>query len=159
MGRKEGNLIHGLRYAPEYPIWNTMKQRCLNPNNKKYPNYGGRGITVCDEWLKSFVNFYVDMGPSPSKKHSIERIDNNKGYSKDNCRWATNTEQSRNRRSNKYFEYNGTLFMLSDLCKLTGVNINTFLHRIRRGWTVEKAADTSPYCYRSREFRYVSIAD
>lgn len=89
---------HGMYRTTTYKTWRSMKERVLNPLNSNFKNYGGRGITICDEWKNSFLAFYRDMGPRPSKNHSIDRIDNEKGYSKENCRWATKTEQSRNQR-------------------------------------------------------------
>jgi hypothetical protein len=94
------NITHGKSYSSIYSRWRGMINRCTNPNNRKYPLYGGRGITVCDEWM-TFENFYRDMG-DPERGTSIDRIDNNKGYFKENCRWATIVEQNTNRR--------GTLF-------------------------------------------------
>lgn len=93
--------IHGFqaRKHPSYTIWAGMKVRCLNPKSKFYPNYGGRGITVCDEWKESFEAFALDMGLRPSPDHTLDRIDNERGYCKENCRWATGTEQCLNRRT------------------------------------------------------------
>lgn len=86
---------------PYYKIWAGMKERCTNPNHHAFSHYGGRGITICDEWRLSFERFVADMGDRPSANHSIDRRDNDRGYSADNCRWATAAEQSRNRRKRK----------------------------------------------------------
>jgi hypothetical protein len=83
----------------EYTIWLEMKNRCFDPNHKDYYKYGGRGISISSEWAVSFETFYQDMGRRPTPQHSIDRIDNSKSYSKDNCRWATKVEQSRNTRT------------------------------------------------------------
>lgn len=94
------NYKHGLRHSSEYSTWVNMKTRCYNPNNEKYPVYGGRGIKVCDRWLK-FQNFYDDMGPRPSENHSLDRIRNDRDYEPSNCRWATQKQQSLNKRRYK----------------------------------------------------------
>lgn len=95
------NLSHGHnrvgRRTPEYRSWVGMIQRCTNPKAENYARYGGRGVTVCERW-HDFTNFLADMGPKPSPKHTIDRIDNEKGYEPGNCRWATVTEQNRNQR-------------------------------------------------------------
>lgn len=91
------HTIHGMSKSPEFAIWAAMIQRCQNPKNIGYKDYGGRGITICERWLNSFENFFIDMGPKP-EKHSIDRINNDRGYSPENCRWATCHEQRMNQR-------------------------------------------------------------
>lgn len=89
---------HGMSDTPEYRAWSALKNRCSNPNDKGFINYGGRGISICDRWINSFANFYADMGNRPSANHSIDRIDNDDHYYPENCKWSTRTQQIRNRR-------------------------------------------------------------
>lgn len=100
---------HGETLTTEYNTWQSMKKRCLNVNHKYYKDYGGRGITVCNSWLNSYENFILDMGKKPNKTLSLDRINYNLGYFKENCRWVTQKEQCRNVRNNINFEYNGEI--------------------------------------------------
>jgi|SRR6478752_562102 len=136
-GIRERSLKHGHQTqdnnSAEYRIWRHMKSRCYNPNVERYPNYGGRGVIVCERWLNSFENFYADMGPRPTASHSIDRFpDVNGNYEPSNCRWATTTEQSRNTTQNNWLEYNGERLILSDWAirlKAHPSNINRMLKR------------------------------
>lgn len=129
--------------TPEYRAWCNMRNRCKNANNPEYHNYGFRGITVCDEW-DDFCQFYADMGPRPSKDHSLDRINNDSGYSKSNCRWSTRQQQGRNRRVNVLVTINGVTKCKIEWMEHYGVNKNTVRARIDRGWTVEEALSTPP---------------
>jgi len=131
-----------------FNIWMDIKKRCLNPNHHAYNRYGGRGITICDSWLSSYTNFYSDMGYSHEqhvKIHGeadtcIERVDNNKGYSLDNCTWATRLEQSNNRNFVKKFTFNGETLSLAECARKTGLAYKTLRDRIvKYKWPLEKA--------------------
>lgn len=135
-------LTHGLSKTDEYGIWWKMIRRCQDPRDNAYHHYGGRGITVCDRWRNSFEAFLEDMGPRPSLKHSIERVDNNKGYCPENCEWATQWVQSRNRRTNVLVEYKGQIKPLCDWCELLGLYVGSVRSRFRRGWSIEEAFTT-----------------
>jgi hypothetical protein len=113
-----------------------MIERCTNPNHRGYPRYGGRGITVCERWKLSFSKFLEDMGRKPSPLHTIDRIDNDRGYGPGNCRWATGAEQNRNRCS--------TLRLSVDMCaedwgRALATKASTIEDRLRRGWAPKEA--------------------
>ena len=149
---KKEKTIHGLSASAEYNIWTKIKQRCANPNDKSYFRYGGRGIFVCKRWLNSFEAFYSDMKDRPSKKHSIERINNNSGYTcgkcdeclsngyKQNCDWKTAKEQANNRRSNYLITFNNRTQTLAQWSIETGLFSSTIWHRIEiYNWSIEKS--------------------
>lgn len=131
---------HGMKRRTEYFIWSTMKQRCLNPKSNGYARYGGRGINICDRWRDSFEAFYEDMGPRPSNRHSIDRIDNDGGYEPSNCRWSEIEQQVRNRRSTRWVQFRGATMCLADVAELVGMNAGTLRARLQRGWSLERAA-------------------
>lgn len=133
---------HGLCKSPEYIIWAGMHSRCECPSDTNYPFYGAKGTSVCDEW-KSFEVFYRDMGKRPTPKHTIERIDNSLGYSKDNCKWATMSEQRRNASHARLITFNGQTQCASDWAVQFGVNVQTFLSRLNRGVPMETALSTT----------------
>lgn len=121
----------------EQTSYNGMKHRCLNKNAKRYSRYGGRGITVCDRWLQSFKNFYVDMGPRPEGT-TLERRDNDGNYEPNNCCWATPREQSNNMRRNKHIEFNGKRKTIAQWSRETGLKPVTIRTRLRRGWAIRQ---------------------
>lgn len=134
---------HGLSYTPEYRVWQTMVHRCTSPTSPAYADYGGRGITVCERWLNSPQAFVDDMGPRPSPKHEIDRRDNDRGYSPDNCRWVLRKVNDRNRRSNRIIEFRGERMPLAAWAERTGIAPDTLKRRIDSGWDVERALSTS----------------
>jgi len=140
---------HGKTKTPEYAIWTAMLQRCANPNNAAWKDYGGRGITVCPAWKKSFETFLADMGPRPTPKHSIERRNNNLGYAADNCFWATRQEQNRNSRKNVLLPYQGRTQCLAAWGEEIGIEGDRIRQRIQQGWSIERAV-TTPLRHQNR---------
>jgi hypothetical protein len=127
----------GVRRTVEYETWHSMKSRCYNKNNISYPNYGGRGITVCDRWKDNYKAFLHDMGRRPENT-SLDRIDSNGPYSPENCRWASIFEQINNRSTTIMIDYKGKLMPLADAIRLSGLKSETVRSRRRNGFPLEQ---------------------
>jgi len=127
------NRRHGLSHLPEALIWRAILGRCTNKNHTSYPDYGGRGIEVCERWKTDFLAFYEDMGPRPSTKHSVERKDNNGPYSPENCRWATKAEQDANKRTSIKVTIKGRTQTVAQWADELKINRKTVYARIQRG--------------------------
>lgn len=134
---------HGMSKSAEYNSWRGIKERCGNPSHVRYAHYGGRGIVMCERWLNSFENFLADMGPRPSPSHTIERIDNDKSYSPENCRWASLKEQANNKSSSRLLTFQGETHTIEQWLEITGLPRTTLRRRLDvYGWSVEKALGT-----------------
>lgn len=134
------NITHGQTNSPTHISWMSMKRRCYFKDSNGYKNYGGRGITVCERWM-SFENFLADMGNRPEGM-TLDRIDPDKNYMPENCRWQTTRQQGYNKRITKRFEYKGKKRSLFELHEMSGTPIKLLEGRLRRGWSVEKAINT-----------------
>lgn len=141
--KSDFHSTHRMSQSRAYKAWINMKTRCGNANTHYYKDYGERGIRVCDRW-QSFEAFHEDMGDPPSRTHSIDRIENDGNYEPGNCRWATPTQQVRNRRNNIVVEYRGESKCLSEWAHLTGIPQNTLRYRLSHGWNADRAFTTRP---------------
>jgi hypothetical protein len=142
---------HGGSYTSEYTSWALMKARCYSKTCPSYSDYGGRGIKVCERWLK-FENFLEDIGNKPSSEYSIDRIDVNGDYTPENCRWATVKEQSLNKRSSRLLTIDGVTKNLYTWCREYGISPATFYSRLKRGYSDEILALTTPI--KGKSFSY-----
>ncbi len=132
------HITHGMTNTPTWKSWQSMKARCYDKNHEYYKYYGGRGITVCDRWRESFENFLEDMRERPSGM-TLDRIDSNKEYFKENCKWSTTKEQNRNKRSNILLTYNNETKTLAQWAKELNMGYMKLWHRIKNGWPIERA--------------------
>ena len=122
---------HGMSQHPAYWVWRSMCDRCRLETHQAWKNYGGRGIRVCPEWTESFEAFWTDMGESYISGLSIERIDVNGGYCRENCRWATSKEQARNKRNNILVKTPRGLMTLSEASEISGIGVSTLHYRVK----------------------------
>ena len=168
---KYGNVTE----HPDYVIWKHMRTRCHNPDDVNYKRYGGRGIVVCDRWRISFDNFMDDMGPRPEPRelYSIDRIDNNKGYNKYNCRWATYKQQANNRNNNKdkrtvvrddsviYYPF-GKLISLEQFSVETGIPFIICKYRYLQNWSadwiISNDNDSRHYEYKGHKYNMIELS-
>lgn len=136
--RAELQTKHGDVKTRLHQVWVNMKSRCLRPTAAGYGNYGGRGISICQEWLEDYRNFKKDMGETYKPHLTLERIDNNKGYYKENCRWATMKEQGRNRRTNRYVQTPAGTMVMVEAATLYNLTTSTIAMRIKAGLSQEE---------------------
>lgn len=132
---------HGKSKTRMFKIWVGIKKRCYNENSKSYKWYGGKGVRVCKSWLEGFQNFYNDMIDGYSDTLTLERENPNGDYEKSNCKWATYTEQARNKTNSVYYEVNGERKTLAEWSEITGVNSSTISNRIKVGWPSDRIFD------------------
>lgn len=138
--RNKNNATHGMSGTKAYNTWARMKQRCEDINYHGYKDYGGRGISVYDKWSKDFTEFYKYMGDPPSKKYSIDRIDNDSNYEPGNVKWSTSTEQCNNRRGNVFITNNGKTMTIGEWTKEKSLNYNTLYARLqKKNWNIERS--------------------
>jgi len=137
------STTHGKAKLPEYRIWSGIISRCLNPTRDRYRYYGARGITIAPEWRNDFTKFLEHVGPRPSPKHEIDRIDNNGHYEPGNVRWVTHRENCRNKRGNRIVEYDGQSRTLVEWAEILGVSHKLVSSRINAlGWDPVRALTT-----------------
>ncbi len=132
-------LKHGRAGTREYGSWCAMIQRCTNPNNQAFKNYGGRGIQVCEQWRNDFAAFFSVIGERPSPCHTLERIDNDGHYEPGNVKWATRHEQLNNKRTNRKLVVNGEVLTIRQAALKFGLSINTLQSRLKLGWHMQDA--------------------
>ena len=137
--RTHGHSYVDGKATPEYNAWSSMKRRCLNSKTPSFKDYGGRGIRICDEWSRSFIEFLADVGLRPTPYHSLDRINNDGHYEPSNCRWASRRQQALNRRNTRFLVFEGDHVTLTELSEIAGIPFARLKSRIARGWPIERA--------------------
>lgn len=148
---------HGMTKTPEWGAWARMIGRCENPSTPEYHCYGGRGIQVCREWKDSFLAFYRHVGPRPSPKHSIDRIDNNGDYRPGNVRWATRHQQQANMRKSVLITHGGETLCAREWSRRTGLCHHTITARLRAGYPIDRVLSPEPLPHRSPRNEYKGL--
>lgn len=141
LARAKG-VTHGHSKKREHLAWRTMLDRCYNPTEVGFHNYGGRGIGVCKRWRDSFEAFLADVGPRPSPAHSLDRIDNDGHYEPGNVRWATRVQQGRNRSTNRHLTLHGVTMAVCEWAERVGISREAIHNRLADGWSVERTLTT-----------------
>lgn len=136
----DGNRRHGMTGTRQYQAWSNMKRRCNDKANKEYANYGGRGITYCDEW-ETFEGFWADMQEGYSDELTIDRIDVNGNYCKENCKWSTSFEQANNTTASRHYDFDGGKYTVAQIAQMTGVDKELMRSRIQRGVPIEETLE------------------
>lgn len=142
-GENGPRYLHGeaKERTPEYRSWRAMRTRCENPKHHAYARYGGRGITVCDRW-KDYSNFLSDMGRRPTLAHTLDRIDNDRGYEPENCRWADRQTQILNRSTSRKVTFRGQALGAKEMANAYGLSHQVVNYRLKAGWSLEHALTT-----------------
>lgn len=133
---------HGMTHTKAYKCWGAMIQRCTNPRNAHFGNYGGRGITVCSEWVQSFIEFFRHIGEPPSADMTIDRIDNDRGYCPGNVRWVTRKQNQRNRRVTAFVQYDGKQMSVAEFAETLNMKDSVVRRRLQAGWTIDRIVNT-----------------
>jgi hypothetical protein len=150
-GKKNPSYRHGMTNTKTFSAWQNMRRRCNYPKFILFHRYGGRGIKVCERWLK-FENFLEDMGVCPPK-FSLDRIDNDGNYEPGNCRWASRVQQARNSSHNVLLTVNGQTHCISEWAEIAGIGCATLRWRVKRGWPPEQLFQHASFCGRNTECR------
>lgn len=155
MGKTHGECVSD-KLSTEYVIWRNIKARCHNPNNTHYKNYGGRGITLHSAWINNFSAFLAYVGRRPSMSHTLDRIDNNKGYEPGNLRWVDRYAQANNKANNVIITYNGVSKTRAEWADFTGIPYFTIRRRLALGWSVEETLTKSLRADKRRKDKIIS---
>lgn len=138
-GKANSQYKHGMHGTKEYIAWQGMVRRCHQPGSCNYAYYGGRGITVCERWRDSFLDFFHDIGPAPGSEWTLHRLRNDLGYSPENCVWADPEQQHNNKRSSRYISINGESMTRAQASRKFGISYTVLRWRLDHGWSPEQA--------------------